>query len=126
MSTPVRYLDLDDVLVIVEIAGLGPVRDVGLLGSAVVRPQQSAFGEDAYPTLWEKAAALVHSVANNHALVDGNKRLAWITTRTFLRLNGEAERLLATDAVVQFVLDVVTGTMTITEIAERLRALVEE
>ena len=126
MSTPVRYLDLDDVLVIVEIAGLGPVRDVGLLGSAVVRPQQSAFGEDAYPTLWEKAAALVHSVANNHALVDGNKRLAWITTRTFLRLNGEAERLLATDAIVQFVLDVVTGNMTITEIAERLRALVED
>ena len=126
MSTPVRYLDLDDVLVIVEVAGLGPVRDVGLLGSAVVRPQQSAFGEDAYPTLWEKAAALVHSVANNHALVDGNKRLAWITTRTFLRLNGEAERLLATDAVVQFVLDVVTGTMTITEIADRLRSLVED
>lgn len=126
MSTPIRYLDLDDVLVIVEIAGLGPVRDVGLLGSAVVRPQQSAFGQDAYPTIWEKAAALTHSVANNHALVDGNKRLAWITTRTFLRLNGQAERLAETDAIVQFVLDVVTTTMTITEIAFRLRALVED
>ena len=121
-----RYLDLDDVLAIAEIAGLGPVRDVGLLGSAVARPQQSAFGEDAYPTLWEKAAALLHSVGNNHALVDGNKRLAWITTRTFLRLNGQAERRIATDDIVQFVLDVVTSTMTINEIAERLRELAED
>ena len=119
------YLDLDDVLVLARLAELGPVRDVGLLGSAVARPQQSAFGEDAYPTLWEKAAALLHSVANNHALIDGNKRLAWIATATFLDLNSYEADHVGTADVVSIVLDVVTTTMTIAETARRLRALIE-
>lgn len=57
------------------------VRDVGLLESDLARPQASAFGEDAHPELHVKAAALLESLARNHALIDGNKRLAWVATR---------------------------------------------
>lgn len=82
------YLTQEDVAALIADYDLGPVRDLGLLGSAVARPQVSAFGEDAYPTLVEKAGALMHSLAKNHALVDGNKRLAWYATATFLAVNG--------------------------------------
>ncbi len=86
--TPVRYLSLESVLALVRELGAGPVRDVGLLDSAVARPQASVFGEDAYPLLETKAAALLHSGAGNYALVNGNKRLAWLSTVVFLDLNG--------------------------------------
>jgi death on curing protein len=89
----VEYLDLDDMLGLVRALGVGPVRDLGLLDSAVERPRSSAFGEDAYPTVILKAAALLHSLANNHALVDGNKRLAWLATVVFLDINGCATGL---------------------------------
>jgi death on curing protein len=73
----VIYLDVEDLLHIAErILGNVEMRDVGLLASAAARPAASAFGEDAYPTIHEKAASLIHSLARNHALVDGNKRLA--------------------------------------------------
>ena len=78
--SPVQYLDLEDLLRLVRLLSIGPVRDVGLLDSAVARPRSSAFGEDAYGTVSAKAAALLHSITNNHALVDGNKRLAWLAT----------------------------------------------
>jgi len=84
----VEYLDLDDLLGLTRMLGVGPVRDVGLLDSALARSRSSAFGEDAYPTVTLKSAALLHSIANNHALVDGNKRLAWLATVVFLDLNG--------------------------------------
>jgi death-on-curing protein len=92
MNGPVEYLDLDDLLDLAR-ALLGdpaPVRDMGLLGSAAARPQTTAFGEDAYPDLLTKAAALLQSIVNNHALVDGNKRLGWLATAVFLELNGVA------------------------------------
>ena len=76
MSEPVEYLDLDD-LIDLATGLLGdplPIRDVGLLGSAAARPQTTAFGEDAYPDLWAKAASLLQSILKSHALVDGNKR----------------------------------------------------
>jgi death on curing protein len=84
----IDYLDIEDLLevaagVLLEVA----VRDIGLLAAAAERPRASAFGEDAYPFLVDKAAALMHSLARNHALVDGNKRLAWAATRVFLLLN---------------------------------------
>ena len=83
------YLDLDDLL---HVAGAVlpsvDVRDVGLLESALARPQASAFGSDAYPDLHTKAAALLHSVASNHGLVDGNKRLALAATIASLGING--------------------------------------
>lgn len=64
------------------------VRDAGLLESALARSQAGMFGQDAYPTLHGKAAALLHSLVSNHALVDGNKRLGWQATVVFLWING--------------------------------------
>jgi death-on-curing protein len=86
-----EYLDLDDLLEIAR-AAVGAnvvVGDYGLLESALARPRASVFGQDAYPDLHLKSAALFHSLARNHALVDGNKRLAWTACRTFLAINGQ-------------------------------------
>lgn len=85
---PVDFVSLEDLLEIAE--GVVPgfaVRDLGLLASAAARPRVSAFGQDAYPTFCDKAAALMHSVARNRALVDGNKRLAWSACRVFCLTN---------------------------------------
>lgn len=70
------------------VGGSVEVRDIGLLESAVNRPRASVLGQDAYPDLVTKAAALLHSLAGNHPLVDGNKRLAWLATYVFLAKNG--------------------------------------
>jgi death-on-curing protein len=83
-----EYLSLEDLLDLVNALGAGPVRDLGLLDSAGHRPQASFFGQEAYPDLVGKAAALMHSLAGNHALVDGNQRLALLATAVFLRING--------------------------------------
>jgi death on curing protein len=83
-----EYLSLEDLLDLVNALGAGPVRDLGLLDSACHRPHSGFFGREAYPTLAAKAAALMHSLAWNHALVDGNKRLALLATVVFLRING--------------------------------------
>ncbi|SOJ54039.1 Toxin Doc [Mycobacterium simulans] len=85
------YLDLEDLLEIArEAVGKDVVvRDYGLLESAVARPRASVFGHDAYRDLHLKAAALLHSLARNHALVDGNERLAWTACRTFLAINDQ-------------------------------------
>ncbi len=127
MSEPVEYLDLDD---LIELASglLGdppPIRDVGLLGSAAARPQTSAFGEDAYPDIWTKAAALLQSILKNHALVDGNKRLGWLATATFLEINGIPVTHIDNDAVYDFVIDVTVGHQDVGEIASGLRRLAE-
>lgn len=84
------YLDLEDLLRIAGrvVEGDVQVRDAGLLESAAHRPRTTVFGTDAYPTLHEKAAALLHSVVCNHALVDGNKRLGLAALIAFLGLNG--------------------------------------
>ena len=82
------FLTVEDLMALVEDLGVGPVRDVGLLESAAARPRTSLWGGDAYPTLGSKAAALLDSLVNNHALVDGNKRLGWLATVVFLDLNG--------------------------------------
>ena len=122
---PVEYLDLDDLLDLAD-ALLGPdppIRDVGLLGSAVARPQTSAFGAEAYPDLWTKAAALLDSVVNNHGLVDGNKRLGWLATGVFLHLNGIDVGIAPNDDVYRLVMDVAGGHHTVADIAERLRQL---
>lgn len=83
-------LTLDELLLVADraLAGDVVIRDVGLLEAALARPRASAFGSDAYATLTEKAAALLHSLAKNRALVDGNKRLALAGTIAFLGLNG--------------------------------------
>jgi death-on-curing protein len=116
----VEYLDLEDVLEMVRILDVGPVRDIGLLDSAVNRPRSSAFGDDAYPSLSLKAAALLHSMTKNHALVDGNKRLAWLSTVVFCDLNDVAPRL-TDDEAFQLVWDIASSQMDVALIAERLR-----
>ena len=84
-----RHLTVEQTLRIARTAVGGPihVRDVGLLEAAVHRPRTTVLGQDAYPDLLTKAAALLHSLARNHPLVDGNKRLAWLATYVFLAKN---------------------------------------
>jgi death-on-curing protein len=115
----VEYLTLEDLLGLVRRLGVGPVRDLGLLDAAVARPQSTAFGEDAYPTVKFKAAALLHSIVTNHALIDGNKRLGWLATTVFLDVNGESVDLEDDDAF-QLVMDVAEGGIGVEEIADRL------
>ncbi|MCU1363182.1 MAG: death-on-curing family protein [Acidimicrobiaceae bacterium] len=116
-----RYLELEDVVAMVRALGVGPIRDVGLLDSAVARPRASAFGEDAYPTLSLKAAALLHSMTKNHALINGNKRLAWLSTVVFCDLNGLMP-LLSIDEAFRLVLDVANSAIDdVSLIASRLK-----
>jgi len=119
-----EYLDLDDLMLIGQDA-IGDevvVRDFGLLESALARPQTAVFGSDAYPDLHTKAAALLHSLARNHALVDGNKRLAWLATYVFLDING-CRVTAGNDEVVELVLAVAAGELDdVAPIAARLRA----
>ena len=126
MSDSVEFLDLDDVigLAIALFGDPPPIRDVGLLGSAVARPQTSAFGDDAYPDIWTKAAALLHSIVKNHALVDGNKRLGWLATAVFLEINGIEISKASNDDVYDLVIAVAGGQPSVDEIALRLRGLI--
>jgi death-on-curing protein len=108
----VIYLTLPELIHIAE-RTLGhdvPVRDYGLLESALARPQATAFGADAYPSLEEKAAALLHSLARNHALVDGNKRLALAATIAFVGLNGR-RLTLTNDQAYELVVGVAAGEL---------------
>lgn len=88
------------------------VRDYGLLESAAHRPRSSSFGVEHYPGLFDKAAALMHSLARNHVFVDGNKRAAWNCTATFLEVNGAPlVEPVDEDRAEGFVLDVATGQL---------------
>lgn len=117
------YLTLGELLHVAErtLGSEVPVRDHGLLQSALARPQASAFGSDAYPSLEEKAAALLHSLARNHALVDGNKRLALAATIAFLGMNGR-RLALTNDEAYELVMEVAAGQLhEIAELARRIR-----
>ena len=114
-----RYLDIEDLLRIIELEAIGPLRDLGLLDSAAARPRSSAFGVDAYPTLSEKAAALLDSIVGNHALVDGNKRLGWLATVAFLWINGHV-LLAPEDDAYDMVISVAERRISITESAAAL------
>jgi death-on-curing protein len=105
-----RHLTVEQALRIARTAVGGPieVRDIGLLESAVHRPRASVLGQDAYPDLFSKAAALLHSLARNHPLVDGNKRLAWLATYVLLAKNG-VELDPEDDAADDFVIAVAAG-----------------
>ena len=85
-----RHLTTEQVLRIARhaVGGAVEMRDLGLLDAAVHRPRASVLGQDAYPDLFTKAAALMYSLARNHPLVDGNKRLAWLATYVFCAKNG--------------------------------------
>ncbi len=121
------FLDLDSLLhVAARVLGDDPVvRDHGLLESALARPRASVRGSDAYVDLCEKAGALLHSLARNHALVDGNKRLALATTIAFLGTNG-LQLTLTNDQAYDLVIAVATGSLDdVTSIAGVLRANTE-
>jgi death-on-curing protein len=117
-----HFLTLEELLVIAEgVLGDVAVREMGLLESAAARPQATAFGEWAYPTFEEQAAALMHSLARNHPLVDGNKRLAWSATRAFHLINGRDLSYTVDDAE-EFVLAVARGELEVPQIAAWLVA----
>lgn len=118
--SPVDFLTLEDLLEIAEgVLGEFSVRDIGLLSSAAARPQATAFGEDAYPFMALKAAALMHSLARNHALIDGNKRLAWAATRIFLLLNS-MDLVIDLDGAEALVVSVATGDLDVAALADQL------
>ncbi|MFF0493306.1 type II toxin-antitoxin system death-on-curing family toxin [Nocardia sp. NPDC004068] len=116
-----EYLTLQELLNLAERLGTPDVRDYGLLDSALARPQTSVFGQDAYPDVWLKAAALMESLARNHALVDGNKRLAWYATWVFLQLNGHRlDTNFDVDEAERVVLAVCQGRLDVPAIAKEL------
>lgn len=106
------YLRLPELLHIGErtLGGEVLIRDVGLLESALARPQASAFGEDAYRSVHDKAAALVHSLTCNHALVDGNKRLALAAVIVFYGVNGY-RLTLTNDEAYDLIIAIATGEL---------------
>jgi death on curing protein len=108
----VIFLNLEELLHVAErTLGSEPeIRDIGLLESALARPRASAFGEPAYPSMHQKAAALLHSLARNHALVDGNKRLALAATISFYGMNG-TRLTLTNDQAYELVINVASGTL---------------
>ena len=115
------YLGVDGLLEIAAgVIGEFAVRDHGLLASAAARPRTSAFGDDAYPAFAGKAAALMDAIARNHALVDGDKRLAWAATRAFCLLNGR-DLVFGVDDAERLVQSVARGELEASEI-ERVLA----
>lgn len=120
------YLDLDDLVEIAQVVldTTPRVRDYGLLSSSAARPATVAFGREAYPDLWDKAAALLHSLCMNRALIDGNKRLSWATTRVFLALNDVPPSDVDVDAAEAFMLGVAGGHLVeVADISRELRKL---
>jgi death on curing protein len=121
-----RRLSVEQALRIARAAVGGPVevRDVGLLEAAVHRPRASVLGQGAYPDLLTKAAALLHSLASNHPLVDGNKRLAWLANYVFLAKNGTKIDP-DDDEAYELVMAIAAGELSdVREIAARLAAWV--
>lgn len=116
------FLDVHDLLYVAEraIGKRVEIRDVGLLEAAAARPRATAFGTEAYPGLHDKAAALLHSIARNHALVDGNKRLALAAVIAFYGINGR-RLTLTNDEAYELVVAVASGEVEdLKDIARRL------
>jgi death-on-curing protein len=111
-----EYIEPEQALALIEKLGLH-VRDEGLLFSALARPSAGMFGVDAYPSFEEKAAALISSVAQNHALFDGNKRISLFLTFIFIELNGY-EVTFTNDEAFDLVLDVAQSRLDLKEIAQ--------
>jgi death-on-curing protein len=116
-----EYLAVEDVMMIhrTETRQTDPIVDFGLLESAVMRPQQSVGGQDAYPGIHLKAAALMHSLARNHPFVDGNKRTAAVAALTFCVINGQLI-IMDDSELVALTLDVAEGQLDVPTIAKRL------
>ena len=118
------FLTLEQLLVIHEdqierYGGSSGIRDLGLIESALFRPQSTFGGEDLYPSLFEKAAAFMHSILKNHAFVDGNKRTATVSTLVFLALNGKEVKV-SQKELVQFAISVENGKLSLEDISSWL------
>lgn len=118
-----RYLNIVELIMINEeiIGARTQLRDVDLLEAAALRPMTSAFGEDAYATITQKAAALFHSLSRNHAFVDGNKRTATVALLVFLELNGWRATWDPADALA-FILEAATGAHDVAAITDWITA----
>lgn len=122
----IRYLSLEQVLeahqqVVAQSGGADGVRDLGAVESALAQPRMTFGGQELYPSLEEKAAALGFSLMNNHPFVDGNKRIGHAAMATFLRLNGF--RISApVDEQEKFVLRLAASEASREELVEWLRA----
>ena len=127
MSEPIDFLDLQDLIEIGKsLISDFRIRDEGLLESAAMRPQTTIYGEDAYPTFEEKVASLIHSLARNHALIDGNKRIAWSAGRIFCLMNGRDLNMPIDDAE-KMILDIAKGVIDVADIAVLLkRSIIRE
>ena len=110
-----EFLTIDDALEVARLVTGEParVRDFADLTAALARPQQTTRGQDVFPGIWDKAAALMEWLGRSYALVDGNKRLTWNATWYFLGMNGHplAEPL-DEDAAFEFMYDLVRGRLT--------------
>jgi death-on-curing protein len=119
----IHYLTLEQLIDLAALATgrRAEVRELGLLDSAAARPRTSVFGADAYPDLFTKAGALLHSIVRNHPLVDGNKRLGWLACYVFCEING-AILDPDEDEAYDFVIAVASGELDeVDKIAEVLR-----
>jgi death-on-curing protein len=122
-----RYIGLEQGLRVARVAVGGPieVRDLGLFEAALLRPQASLFGQDAYADLFTKAAALLHSVVANDPFVDGNKRAGWLLIYVFLAKNSVELDPADDDEAYDFVIAVASGKLSeVDEIADVLRGFV--
>jgi death-on-curing protein len=119
----VIYLEVADLMLIARrVVGEDVhVRDAGLLAAAAARPAATVLGTDAYPDLYRKAAALMHSLAQNHALVDGNKRICLAAGIVFLGING-LRLTLSNDQAYNLVMEIAAGGLSdIDALAHRIQ-----
>ncbi|MGH8774320.1 MAG: type II toxin-antitoxin system death-on-curing family toxin [Jiangellaceae bacterium] len=122
MSSDVYYPTLAEAIAFNQaFIGQKGVRDVGLLQSALMRPGSSAFGQDAYPDAWTKAAALLHSIIRNHPFMDGNKRTGVNLALAFLGRNGEDVDQADPDALIDLAVAIANTPIEVPEISVRLR-----
>ena len=125
MARQIDYLELADILKLgQEIIPDFRNRDLGLLESAVARPRTSVFGEDAYPTFPDKVAALMHSIARNHALIDGNKRLAWSAARLFCLMN-DLDIKMKQERAYELVVALASGQIELAELSASLKKAIK-
>jgi len=123
----VRYLTVEEIIAmnffIIEKYSpreMKGVKEKSLLESAVYRPKQSVLGEDAYPTIFEKVAALFESLAKNHCFHNANKRTAFVALIQFLKYNGY-RLVMPQDEAIEFVVDVVNHQYCFNEIVAKIK-----
>ena len=126
MSKEIEYLSTEDLLgLAVHLFGdPPPTRDIGLLSSAAARPGTKVFGSESYISIWDKASALLDSVVNNHSLIDGNKRLGWMSCAVFLEINGIDTTNTANNLIYDLVIKVADSKLEVNEISKELESIV--